>query len=1146
MRKLVCLFSILFIFTHLNLIVAQHPFNPQLTIEGKGKVNTGVDNMGYWMLMVKKGYVKRTPFQRVPAAINTGSIIRGEGIRTQDSPDIPTTAASANTQSENSVIVNPEDEEVVFNSNNSGSWSGSTTMDLYGADGLVSENAGLSWAGSILGTGGTNCGDPAVAIDHNGWYFLGKISSSFGQSVAHSSDQGMTWSDIDIAGVSNPGVELLDKNHLCADVAPESPYRGNLYTAWTKFVDDGERGQIALSRSTDHGNTWSVPVTVSTQVYAGAHNQGVNIQTGPDGEVYAVWSVYDAFPGDENTIGFARSLNGGSLFMPATRIIENIRGIRASGTAKNMRVNSFPSMAVDISEGIHKGAIYVVWANRGTPGINTGTDIDVYMIRSFDKGTSWSSPVKVNQDQAGIGKNHFLPWISCDPDNGNLAVIYYDDRNTSSSQCETYISYSYDAGDTWTDLKVSDVAFTPAPISGMAVSYFGDYLGITSKNRKIYPVWTDNRSGSAMSYVSPVDLGPQPGQPFVVYDSYSLNKIGDTATIEMNYGDSLFLSLGLKNIGDQPVTGITASLSTQSPYITITDSVQQYGDFLPGEMKVVPQGFSFKVSDTIPDGLKIKFHINAISADTNWLSNFSVFSHAPDLKVTSVRVIDTTGTGNHNNNMDPGEDVRVQFRIVNPGDFTSDSVFVILNTTSQDIEIPYDTVFLGDIVPRATRYPEFEVRVSDFASFGSWADLIITTVSGKYRTTKTFIEKIGSIAEDWESGDFSKFPWTFSGNSDWTITDVNPFEGNFSGKSGHILDDESSTLKIDYTSGVADSISFYLKTSSETSYDFLRFYIDNIKQGEWSGETGWRRVAFSVPSGLHNYKWSYLKDVYMNGGEDCAWVDDIRFPPPVLPVINPGGDDTICAGMNYHLTGTATLYDSLKWQTYGDGTFSNDTIASPDYIPGTSDINSGSVKLSLTAWGQNGYTSKTMNLVIGSLPATGGISYWPNDSVCANHSITLSVDSVSGSTYLWTPGGYTASETDIDTTGLGLGTFKIKILVRSPLGCTVTDSINLTFSDCTGLSELPDGAYLSVYPNPFTSVTSISLNSTLPGETDMYIADETGRIIKNIIRKAVIKGIFTFAWNGKDDHNTRVTPGVYYVIISTNGKQTVHKIILLP
>jgi len=43
-------------------------------------------------------------------------------------------------------------------------------------------------------------------------------------------------------------------------------------------------------------------------------------------------------------------------------------------------------MAVDLTNGPDRGTIYMVWANVGVPGINTGNDINVYLIKSTDEG----------------------------------------------------------------------------------------------------------------------------------------------------------------------------------------------------------------------------------------------------------------------------------------------------------------------------------------------------------------------------------------------------------------------------------------------------------------------------------------------------------------------------------------------------------------------------------------------------------------------------------------------------------------------------------------------------------------------------------------------------------------------------------------
>jgi len=119
MKHLSKYFPFLMIFFCCEAGYAQNPrWFPKVSPEGKKIVDTRRDNLSYWKHMISLGYVEGNPYLVVPDAIPTGSVIRASGVFVQDSPDVPVTEESETTQSETSIFVNPENENVGLNYNN--------------------------------------------------------------------------------------------------------------------------------------------------------------------------------------------------------------------------------------------------------------------------------------------------------------------------------------------------------------------------------------------------------------------------------------------------------------------------------------------------------------------------------------------------------------------------------------------------------------------------------------------------------------------------------------------------------------------------------------------------------------------------------------------------------------------------------------------------------------------------------------------------------------------------------------------------------------------------------------------------------------------------------------------------------------------
>lgn len=1055
----------------LTTLAAQQQPGKHLPKAVKGKehlIDTRIDNMTYWKQMAEKGYVVVAPYVPVKQAIYTGSRIVSGSVRYDDSPDKPLTQQNS-TQSENSVFVNPNDHLNVLQSNNS---TTNPVSALYGANDFFTFDGGETWEGEIEGTGGENSGDPSVAISSDGRYYVGYIHSNMDQGVSYSTDQGQTWTAVQCAG----GGYILDKNHLWVDNSPTSSYNGNLYSAWTNFQGGPNENEIEIVRTTDGGVSYSSRLGISHAVNAGSHNQGVNIQTGPDGQVYVAWTIYDGWPTDETAMGFAKSLDGGATYEPATRIITNIRGIRTSETSKDMRVNSFPSMAADISNGDYRGNLYLVWTNIGVPGINSGPDIDIYMIKSSDEGETWSDPIRINQDPSGLGNQHYFPWITCDPAFGTLSVIFYDDRNVSNSQCEVFCAVSSDGGDTWEDFKVSDIAFTPAPVEGLAGGYMGDYLGISANNRSVYPVWTDNRMGHVMAFVSPFQTGPPPNQPWLIYAAHQVNDSQGNGNGQADFGESILIDVTMENIGDQPALAVHSVLSAENPFVTLTDNEENLGDFSVEEIKSFQGVFALTLSPSVTDGEDIEFLLTSTDAnDSTFRSTFRITPHAPAIKIGQMTVLDPLG--NNNGRLDPGETADLVVVTSNPGDYTANNATATLSSSSSEITLNTTTADLGDLGAGENTSAAFNITVSENAVTGSAALFDYQIVTEFHAAQQDFVQKIGLIVDDFESGDFSAFNWKFGGNSPWTMTGSGAFEGSYCPVSGLIGNNSFSELRIEYDVMFNDSISFYKQVSSEQDYDYLSFYIDGVLQDQWSGEDGWTRVAFAVTAGEHSFKWVYSKDTYVTSGQDKAWIDYVVFPAELRTSAQAGADAVSCENTPFALNGAATKYNSLLWSTAGTGTFDDPTILAPVYTPGADDVTAGSVALTLTATGPELTVSDDMTLSFSLNPtvnAGGDIAFCGLGNIPLMEPLAEHYDSL-----LWTTSG----------TGTFANATELQAkYIPGPdeLGQTVTLTLTAFASDpCQDASDEMVITFLQTPDPSITGPLSVCRNSTASYSTPL-------------------------------------------------------------
>lgn len=491
---------------------------------------------------------------------------------------------------------------------------------------------------------------------------------------------------------------------------------------------------------------------------------------------------------------------------------------------------------------------------------------------------------------------------------------------------------------------------------GVAVVEFEEPLGEPGEMTIAITGW--NR----ITYIETIEVIPAEG-PFIAYSASLIDDTeGGNDDGQIDYNETITLGVELTNLGVEPATDVVATISTDSPYVTLIDDEQSYGIIEADEVVMIEDAFQFHVEDGVPNNTTIAFTIDIVGNEDTWSNTFNHIAYAPVFTIGNYSVNDEDG--NDNGRLDPGETADLIITASNEGN--SESVEAIGNLILDD---PYVTLNnssfeFGTFEQGQTLEATFNVTVAGNAPIGYAFGFDLELGAGAYGAEKSFTAKVGQILEDFESGDFSQFDWQFSGHQPWTIINMGAYEGVYAAKSGAITHNQQTRMILEYEVGTTDSISFYRRVSSESGYDYLRFYINNNKMGEWSGNVPWGKVSYPVMPGNHTFTWEYMKDPMVSSGADAAWVDYISFPAPVATTGGAGTDAAICESETHQLEGYATNYVSIEWTTSGTGTFSDPNIPDPVYTPGAEDIDNGEVTLTITVEGNNNTVSDDILLSI--------------------------------------------------------------------------------------------------------------------------------------------------------------------------------------
>ena len=379
--------------------------------------------------------------------------------------------------------------------------------------------------------------------------------------------------------------------------------------------------------------------------------------------------------------------------------------------------------------------------------------------------------------------------------------------------------------------------------------------------------------GNSMPASYTLEFIPSTGA-YIVYQSVTVNDATGNQDGIPDYGETVSLSLTVQNNGAEDATNVTVTVTSDDPYVTFTDSTELYPSVPVNSWVTIDNGFTFVVSDSIPDMHNIIFNVTATSGNS-WYSTFSLTAHAP-LLVTGNLSISNESLA-QNGRLDPGETATVNIPVSNQGHSDCRNMTASLASDNSSVTIANPSITLGNLQKGGTVTASFQTEVGATIPMYSLVELDFTAGSGNLSVEEQYYQLIGVNVEDFETGDFTKYNWD-QGDHPWMITSESTFEGDYSARSGVIADGETSQFSITMEVLASDSISFYSKVSCEDTFDKLSFSVNQQEKDAWSGELPWEHHSYMVEAGMNTFKWSYTKDFHEIAGSDCAWVDYIIFP----------------------------------------------------------------------------------------------------------------------------------------------------------------------------------------------------------------------------------------------------------------------------
>jgi len=934
-------------------------------------------------------------------------------------------------------------------------------------------NGGQSWTQTTDWTWGNSLGYTHCDI-HELVFYGGTLYIGSDGLISKSTDNGSNWTDLTV------GIAIRQFYRIAG--SKTNPYKlmgGSQDNGTSVYTDDHWHewlGADGMEAAIDHTNENIVYGTSQNGNFYKSNNGGNGGNVGITQPGGGAWvTPFVMHPVDPMT-----------LYVGTTNVRKTTNGMNSWTTISNLGSGNIRNMYISESD---PNYLYVSKSEA--------------IYRTTDGGTTWENITSGLPDL-------FITYIAVhplDPETVAVSLSGFDEGD------KVYISY--DAGDTWENysanlpnIPANCVIFNNDEHIGI---YVGMDVGIYYRDNTL-DEWEPFSESLPNVIINEMEIQYESGKiragtygrglwesdihpvvPLDIVITYTVHA-GDDEVIQ--FGETVSLDVQLKNTTDIAVEDLDITISFNGQYISLTDSTEFFGTIPPGDSTLIADAFSFDVATNVPDN----YHINLATLTTSntdlWEGTIKLRAYAPVVE-PGFAVVNDGGNGY----LDPGETALIEVPVMNNGSLSTNTVNIGISTNDPFVSLNNTTAYIDVLDPASSEDITFDITVDETAPPGHiiMISFDITAADG-YATTENIGLVIGLIAEDYETGDFSKYPWGFEGNANWYIDNGEVYEGEFSTRSGSIDDEEESVLTLVLNVLFDGEISFYKKVSCEDDpngigYDYLAFRVDDDEKGRWDSEVPWSQEVYPISAGLHTLRWVYHKDYSVNSGSDCAWIDYI-----VFPAFDNGLPQLYSTPESFAITMPPDQMelDTLLIANIGGGLL--------EYSVEITEVSFGN-PLDQISW-------------LSISPASGSLTFGGQDNLVLT----------------------------FNSAGLIEGDYICSIIVTDNTFDQTLIPVSLTVDTGIGIDEpgQPSSGFpVSVFPNPFTHATTISFQLVEKAMVSLEIYNINGEKVKTLIKNTTKnKGKFNIVWDGTDDNQNTISGGVYFYRLNA-GKQHTGRIVVV-